>query len=642
MKHREIRGLALTQSGPKRGADFEMEQEDRNGVKELGGGKRAWQLEAFKLLKNMRFAFCTAFCGSGKSMLQVCLAAHDYAQSEFAQRQLFVVPQSVIAQGFVGDGEARYIRIKLGRKEYTWQFQPNHNFCDDNATGVIVALREWLLKPVSTASKRLGSAGTLTGGIAIATHQALSLAWATLSNAERKRAIHKLTLRVDEAHHIKGVFDEDADGYTPEEMSALEEEATHLGDICREILNSDDATAKLHLTTATPYRGDRGIILSPKAISKFNEKGVGARYFLPWLQHWPTLGIEQFTIQYEEYSKDPFKEVVDRIKQEPNERHMIVVPATGLKWRTDAAAYERFLKALYRVVPKSQVLDLVTPTEQARSKAKLAQEPKYGGESAYRVVVTCMIGREGLDWVPCSRLHNTAVERSLTLAVQTSGRPLRKYGPKRTVKIFNYVPELRKGLKPEEKRQFFSDRSNGVLLGMQWDDLTESILVRELPINKGSKATRNVTLNEVFGSEYPTVMEAIMEEISSLDDITDEGVQSACACVLEEITPHGRYDDEELMAALRRAVLRRLQWSQSEDVQERLRLRGIDISFLREEEGFDKVIAEFGINSRAWFVGEHGESDWKELRAILRRKVQDFEEQCREVAAYLNRKTVTA
>lgn len=625
LKHSMLPGMTSTQRGPKRGKTFTLiNKETREKI--LGGNGRTWQPEAFDLLKDERFAFCTAFCGSGKSILQVYLAAYDYIKSDFTQKQLFIVPQSVIADGFISDGGVKHISLRVNGKPYTWQV--SHNFCDERLN-VLDGLEKWLLNPVGAGYRKLGTEGTLTGGLAVATHQAFNLVWQRLSSSQQGDAIKNLSLRIDEAHHIKGVFDQ-IDDYSKEQMEALELESTHLGKVCKTILDSKDESSKLHLTTATPYRGDSGIILSPKARNRFKS------YFLPWLQHWNTLGIEAFSINYEEYTDDPFDLVIDRIESEPEECHMVVVPATNQKWRQDSEVYSTFLKKLYKIISKDKVLDLVTPSTQKKNKTLLTLEPKNleSGNSRYKVVITCMIGREGLDWVPCSRLHNTAVERSLTLAVQTSGRPLRRYETKTNVAIYNYIPSVGKGLTPDEKRQLFSDRSNGILLGMQWDDLTEQILLPTIPtVSNGSSTEHSVGLQEVFGNSYPKAMSALIKEISSLNIFTSENIDNACSCVIEDYPPQVDCAPAVLLRKLREIVLRRIQRSQPVEIQTKLGLKGIEISFLREA-GFDKVIEKFGIDNRAWFAGEHSTETWNELTEIMRSKVLNFRQALGEVTVY--------
>src|SRR3954470_15603999 len=59
-----------------------------------------WQWEAFDKIKDSRFALISAFCGSGKSFLQVVLEISDVVDSGYRQKQLIVVPQQHISEGF--------------------------------------------------------------------------------------------------------------------------------------------------------------------------------------------------------------------------------------------------------------------------------------------------------------------------------------------------------------------------------------------------------------------------------------------------------------------------------------------------------------------------------------------------------------
>ena len=650
-KHSQLRGVGYEQDGPlKRKVSRAAKQRQlyldkkyplpprRKGmddVKYLGGEKGQeqfkWQKDAYDQLKDRRFGFCVAFCGSGKTLLQIYLAAHDYFQSGFTQRQLLIMPQAIIAAGFTRHGDVEHIGLWMSeeKKRYTWRV--THNFCEKKWNGpvdkgVIQSLKKWLLSPVSVAYRRAAthaSAATLSGGIAVATHQALALAWQELSEAQQKKALNKLTLRVDEAHHIKGVFDDDEEGYTAKQKEMMEEESTHLGKVCHAILNSKNRTAKLHVTTATPYRGDSGAMFSAKAREKF-----GKVYFSKWEEHWNNLGMNLFAIEYEEYRSTPFDAVIDWIIQEPKERHLVVVPAIGTKWRGGEAEFQQFMRKLYKVIPKEWVLDLVTKGTQEENRQKFLLEPKSlkDGPSQYRVVVTCMIGREGSDWVPCSRLHNTAVERSLTLAVQTSGRPLRRYESKTEVRIRNYVQGFAKNMSEEEKRRLFSDRTNAILVSMHWDDAAETILIPKMPKGKrGAKGKHEadgeeyetVSLHDAYGSSYPAFIKDVMEGIMCMTETSWDEVHDACLDAIEKYPPQVDVDEDALVDALMNVVTRRLIRSQPREVQEELKIKGIDISFMREKANFDKVVVQHGIDHKTWFVGEHGESDWKAIRSIL-------------------------
>ena len=221
-------------------------------VKQLGSGGRKWQIDAYNRTRSKRFAFVAAFCGSGKSVVQVALGVDDVVSSGWKQKQLIVVPQSHIHRGFAGDEDLDYIPIEVNGEKYEWKI--NHNFCDDKSVDVLNGLTKWLLTDGEELSRNFRD-HIVTGINAICSHQALGLVWNKLTPAQKKRAIHNLTLRVDEAHHINGVFDADEEGLTKDEKAAIQMESTNLGDVCRYIFNAKDLTANQGEAGIRPVAG---------------------------------------------------------------------------------------------------------------------------------------------------------------------------------------------------------------------------------------------------------------------------------------------------------------------------------------------------------------------------------------------------
>lgn len=577
----------------------------KQNVKSLGDGGRKWQPEAYEQLKDKQFAIAAAFCGSGKSILQVALGVHDVVTSGWRQKQLIVVPQSHIHRGFVGDEDLDYIPIVVGGEKYEWKI--NHNFCDDKSQNVLKALRSWMLESGNTLSQKYR--GNIVSGLnAVTSHQALGLVWGQLTACEKKIAISNLTLRVDEAHHIKGVFDVEENELNDNEKLVMEMEATNLGGICHYIFNSGNKTSKLHLTTATPYRGDRQIILSRHALKRFSV------YYLDWIEHFKTLGIEDFYLEYEEYHSDPIAQVVAKIKKEPKEKHLVVIPPTTHKWRDNGEdELQQLLSAIHKVVPKKRVLDLVTPATQDKNKAALLREPKTSGKpSQFDVVVTCMLGREGTDWCPCSRLHNTSCENSVTLAVQTLGRPFRRFDGKRYVRIYYYVPAFAVPKRGMTKRELLSDRTNALLVCMQLDEMCHPILIPLLPKAKDhcdQKHNQNThtSLAEIFGDQYQKVKQELFEEVECLENKTPEELIAVVEDILDE---YGVTDNREnIRDALLALTLRSLS--------NKLKSLGIDVAFIRKE-GFDKIVQENNIRNASIFFGNYNKNDWTIIRSILK------------------------
>jgi hypothetical protein len=570
---------------------------------------RWWQLEAFAKLKDERFAMAVAFCGSGKSILQVALAIYDIIKSDWNQKQLIVVPQSHISKGFLGGDGQDYITIEVEGVVYNWLVV--HDFCDDKSKEVLANLKKWFLDdPRKLANGCVG--GKMISGLnAVASHQAVGLVWKSMTKNERAKAIRNLTFRVDESHHVNGIYDEDDGDFSDEQKSAIDDERTNLGDICTALFNSNDKTSKMCMSTATPYRGDQGMIFSKKVKNQFKV------YFLDWIEHFKTLGIAEFKLEYEEYVGDPIRQVCKNIAKEPKEKHLIVIPATGNKWRRNGQTeLERLLKEVKKIVPANRILDLVTPATQDKNKALLLAEPKSGGKkkSNYDVVITCMLGREGTDWCPCSRMHNTSCGSSLTLEIQTIGRPFRRYEGKTMVLIYHYIQCFAKPKKGMTKRELLSDRTNALLVSMQMDEMCNPVkipIMRPVQVSNGSGSAKNyMTLAEIFGDEFQNIKEDFIMDLECLADKTDEAIDGLIDAI---ISNEGVKENVDWVRDAMRVLATRL----LAPPEFKLEIMGIDVSYIRKN-GFDKLVEKYGLRGRSIFFAGYDAKDWEILRPIFK------------------------
>ena len=590
-----------------------------DAIKEL----RWWQLEAYEQLKDLRFTLIVAFCGSGKSILQVFLAGHDIVASNWTQKQLMVVPQQHIHRGFVGDEEFNYFKIKLHGKTYYWKINPDHNFCDSGSVNVLRRLKEYLLADGEALGFQFKGTDTLSGLTAVVSHQALGLVWKNLTNDEMKKARRKLSLRIDECHHVSGVFDENDQVLTDQEKAIIKEERTNLGDICAYFMNSDDPTSKIQFATATPYRGDCKSIITKSAQDKFSI------YYLDWIKHFNTLGIEHFELQYEQYKTDPIGMVAENVKAELGEKHMIVIPPSGTKWRVHGKPeLKELMKALRKIYPEDRILDLVTPSTQNKNKQLLIDEPKWFNllrPSKFDVVVTCMIGREGTDWCPCSRLHNLSCENSITLAVQTVGRPFRSYKGKTKIVIKHYIPFFAEPKKGMSKFELLSDRTNALLVCMQLDEMFNPILMPKMDGapgengkkkgKKGSiKSIERVSLVDVFGAEvYQDVKKDLIFGIEGLNGDNNDEFE----LLIEDILNDRKVKDnvENVKAAMMVWVCRLLL------PKGHSKIKGLDVSFVRKM-GFNKLVETLGLKGMSVFFGKYDNESFEIVRSITKTKLE--------------------
>ena len=605
-----IPGFGFRVQNPTYSDDLYLFPTNNQEYKKLGNGGREWQIEAANKGKDARFFFNTSFCGSGKTFLQIWLAIHDIVRSGYKQKQLITVPQSHIGHGFANDGDNGWILIEVDGKKYEWSIA-EHNFCDEKNQNVLRNLKKWLLTDSSTImSKQKENVGSpiITGLNAVVSHQALGMVWKNLKPKEKDRAIKNLTLRGDEAHKISGVFDFNEEGLTIEEKVILEEEATILGKICCYIFNSTDKSSKIHLTTATPFRGNNSIILSDAVRKKF------VTYILDFIRHWKSLGIKYFDMQYEQYDVDPIDQVVNNIEFEPYKKHLIVVPSTNSKWRRENEL-KRLFEELYKIFPKERVLDLVTQSTQSKNKQLLLAEPKNGeGESKFDVVVTCMLGREGTDWCPCSRLHNLACENSLTLAVQTIGRLFRSFLGKKDVQCIYYVKRFAKPTAGMTKRELFSDRTNAIWTVIQLDDMFHPILLTKVPVKRNKKEkSEKVSLAEVFGDQYPKVVKELVDEFQSFSVSGKKLTKDEVYPIVDRVIKGQKIEEWQLHDVRDGLVALLLRRMVPEKIGELL-----DISFLRKN-GFDKIIKKYSLGGKNVYCGNYDATDLEVIREILDR-----------------------
>lgn len=644
VEHEIAEGFSVREKGmPGWDCVFTMTPREEDVV-ELGADGREWQLDAFAALDGSPYTLVAAFCGSGKSTLAKYLAASEMIRSDLRQRQLFTVPQSHIADGFT-----RRSVLIFNDKKYIWHIG-DHNFCDYGSPRLVSALKDWLLYP----TRRHSLDDRVLTGFAVCTHKALGLAWneiqedlqsGKITPAQFRNAFDDLSIRIDEAHHISGVFDSAEDDLSEEEQKALNSDATTLGRVCHYMFNRKHKNSRIHLSTATPYRGDCGIWLTPSARQRFKS------YYLSWIDHWRWMRVGEFEIVYEFYDRDPIELIVDRILSEPEEYHLVIVPPKRSRWRNRGDEYLRLLELLEQARSEGkftgEINDLVTKDTQSDNRSGLLAEPKTGNEGPprFRVIVACMLGREGTDWVPCSRLHNAACEESITLAVQTLGRLFRAYirtetdaatgeihgkSLKQAIRVFNYV---RRFVEPQEgitKSQLLDGRTNAILVFTQLSELCHPLLVT-LPPQPGhgpQVSPKRVELIELLGIQSTSIFKALFSEVEALE-VKDRASIYATATAVLDMHPNLPGPRAAILKGLYAAVRRRqLVATEERDIvsvlQDRLPgLKGIDVNAFLEYG--NELHLEKDLESRSvYFRGQYGEDYFARARQIIKSASQHF------------------
>ena len=586
---------------------------------------KPWQVNAYLKLRGVPRGIIRAFCGSGKTILARAIGAYKIVST--GKRQVFCVPKNDIGN----DGFANYFDIEIpweqGRKK-ALRCEAPLNFCSQKSSSKIEELIRILCQnPV--LDDCAGMDVVSSSMQVVVTHQCLTLAIKKIEKNPRNFAkfIANNTFWIDEAHHIKG-----HDG-SEEEKVAM----NLLGKFANRVLDSDKHGVELFAMTATPFRGDYSKLFSSGQMDDF------ASYSLDFLDHFPTLGIERVDIDMEEYSDidDVICRVSGNIGNEVDNRHLVFVPPKGIKWRVEKNDVDGLFEAIYAVImrktgcdlaaAKSQVLDLVTENTQAEHQKLLRQEPKSGDAqpSKFRVVVACMLCREGSDWCPADRIHNTSMEDSAPLNFQTNGRLFRHYPGKKHVKICYYLKRFR--TISCGKREFVSDRLNYILHYMLMDDLLNPIMVTVPPFKPQEKNGKRTTikgrstLEEIFGHKYQDMKLFLLTSVADVMDFTESSVNQIISQTIEIYLPANRNLTKRQLTNINMALKAFLLRCRSSELRE----KGVDVSFIRKN-GFDEVVESNGI-AGGMFTSKLSLKELNRFRETVK-KVHFTDEQRKNIA----------
>lgn len=535
----------------------------------------------------------TAFMGSGKTVLMKGLSVQDIVTRR--RKQIFIVPQNHIAGQF-----ATVHVLDIDGQPYRFDFGAN-NFGEGKRK--TEKLKQWLLMPPPLEMYLLHP-GDLEPMIAVCTHSAFIDVWTNLSPEDKKEALLETYFWIDEAHHVDGVYG--ADDPVPEEKRAeITRVGTELGAFCRTLIL--EASAGLGLATATFMRGDRRSILHRPGLFRFFE--------WPLSKHWETLNLRAFRQTYEEYENTPIPNIIANIVREnvPGLMHLVVFPSKNEKWRK--SKYEELnmlvegLKA--SGIPTNEIREMIDE----RGRGKRLEELRHHPEK-YRVVIVCDIGREAMDVPPCFRIHHTAIERSLTQAVQTAGRLFRSYEGKEDIELRYYLPKLRAG--DEQARAKLSLRLNAGLVGMELIDAFLPPLSDILEYPAGPPRQGPTPFWAHFDEEAYTAWEELVIDTDS-EPFNEVTVTRMVENFIEDhlLPEHSTPENQKKIAD--RLMLRLLRGRLQDDI------TGMDVSWLAEH-GFDKIVMQYGLDNRRVFSGDITDPDFKLVRRLLDERRKEMQE----------------
>ncbi len=568
----------------------------------LGYDGRTYQPRCYKAFHGKKRTILISPTGSGKCLMQIFHAAREIIESDYKQKQVFIVPQLNIGNGF---SEQRHKNLKIGRKIYGWEITTN--CCFDNEQSV-KKIRNFLLNKHPCKSYRANK--VLGGCTAAVSYAALLAAFGKMTAKEKRRAIKNTSFRLDEVHHIMGLVKIDL--YV----------ANRLAELCKYVLDNDGS---LHLATATFFRGDQHVIVGSQYLKDFEI------YRVQFLQYWKTTGIKELHQCYPCYEAgdDLLEQILDAVAAEPNQPPIIIVPSDGMKFFKHTNKWKwvrKLVRGLGKIYGDDKVLDLVSPGRQLEDKKRLVSD----GQN-FSAIVTCLIGREGTDWPPCSRIHNTVLDANVLQPIQKLGRALRKHDGKTIIKMFNYIEHFDSWDDDTDKiRARLSDRFNAVVGASLLDDMLYPITMPTIPQPQGTSGSKSkrVSLEDVYGSKRGELIEAIMKRIAfipllertggSIDEAIDEIIEEYSDCMLENVS------FDVLKERLRKEIVRRHNPNNPN-----LRINGLIVDFIREH-GWDKVVRKH-VARKSPFTGKAETKDLEELHKFLKKELDEKIEEIKKI-----------
>ena len=108
--------------------------------KELGYGERDYQKRCHVEFKDKKNTLLISPTGSGKSLIQVFNAAREIIKSDYTQKQVFIVPQLNIANGF---SEHCHNKLKINNEVYGWEITVNCCYVNEQS---VKRIKNFLLK----------------------------------------------------------------------------------------------------------------------------------------------------------------------------------------------------------------------------------------------------------------------------------------------------------------------------------------------------------------------------------------------------------------------------------------------------------------------------------------------------------------
>lgn len=425
---------------------------------------RAWQEECYEKLDGYIWMKIFAPTGSGKS-LELIMTSLRLIEEGY--KPIIAVPLENIKDGFVEPCKVQ----RPGRKEVEfWQI-------NDYVEGSkIDGLVDFIKKGKDEMNR-------VVDCVRLETHQSIS----RLADLEDKDFIkeNNVALIIDEGHHVLNC----GNGY-----------ANKLGKLVQYFL---EEKLPICITTATPFRGDRGEIIPSEYESEF------VRFDLSYVRHFEeNCKGSEFSYNFLFEEKDYIDAIKTFYKNNDIKKDVIFIPHPSHSAATHYGKHREVEMILDAVSGKSKVCEIQPGIYQFRKNKRIITvvdlvtkkyrktRTRYINEHPEEVdiVIGIKVTAEGFNWPPANRALIVGHKNSLNELMQMIGRTFRphedKEGGKTRIELYHVFPNLNfQAMMDEDEKNLRVSLNNYmkiICMSMLLESITNPIKI-ELPKQSENK-----------------------------------------------------------------------------------------------------------------------------------------------------------
>jgi superfamily II DNA or RNA helicase len=480
---------------------------------------REWQIRAFDRFKAEPLMILNAPMGSGKSWF-MCLLSAFKMKTDRSLRSIIVVPQTIIASGFIN----AKIQMPDGEKLH-WQIK--HNLCKEECSkGTVNYFIKWLEKESRSI--------VLSERVILCTHATLVAAFKKLKSEGRLYLFKNVLLWIDEAHHVKNVV---AEGFDDAVIN------NNIGELVTYLLDDSLANVQIGLTTASFFRGDRASLLTDDMEARFK------RFNLPYDEYLKSMKyLKSFSFNFL-LSGHSYVKGIEQVIRSRKGKDIIYIPHPMSQYSTGNKYQEvDNIISIYGNISHTtkdgvivvqgkdgerKILDLVSEAQRKQKKSYLDNPIIKKQHDALDVIIAVGMFKEGANWIYANRSIIVGARSSLVDVYQMVGRLFRDAEGKRHVEVIQLLPFSLDQRDEESFRENLNNYLKAIYASLILENILNPVKIKPMQkvenkaSNEDGDNTKTNWLNLVLPDD--AMQSSLMEEVNNhLVDIIDRNKEALC------------------------------------------------------------------------------------------------------------------